>query len=87
MANVDKLVQYAELKVGQFGTDYREHHEHDAVAEIKPKTIRAEGTHVIVAYDAREYTIDLTKSGVKGEVSAEDAALVADRMTEYYRYN
>ncbi|TDL93318.1 hypothetical protein ERX27_11020 [Macrococcus brunensis] len=85
--NIDKLVQYAELKAGQFGVDYRENHEEDEVAEVAPKTITARGTSVILDYDAKSYEIDLTQSGLTGEVTAEDAQAVADRMTEFYRFS
>ncbi|ULG71432.1 hypothetical protein [Macrococcus brunensis] len=88
--NIDKLVQYTELKAGQFGVDYRENHENheeDEVAEVAPKTITARGTSVILDYDAKSYEIDLTQSGLTGEVTAEDAQAVADRMTEFYRFS
>ncbi|TDM07486.1 hypothetical protein [Macrococcus lamae] len=86
MANIDKLVQYAELKVGQFGADYRENYEDDKVAEVKPKSIHAEGEQVIVAYDDNTYTIDLNRSGVANDVTPEEAAEVAARVDEYFRY-
>ncbi|TDM04640.1 hypothetical protein [Macrococcus carouselicus] len=85
--NIDKLVQYAELKAGQFGVDYREHHEEDDVAEVAPRNISAQGTSVILDYDTKSYRIDLTQSGLAGEVTAEDAQIVADRMNEFYRYS
>ncbi|KAA1039100.1 hypothetical protein [Macrococcus equipercicus] len=86
MANIDKLVQYAELKAGQFGSDYRENYEDDKVAEIKPNSVRAEGTQVIISYDAHSYTVDLNRSGVAGEVTPEDAEEVAARVQEYFKY-
>ncbi|GGB02238.1 hypothetical protein ERX37_00465 [Macrococcus hajekii] len=85
--NIDKLVQYAELKAGQFGVDYRENHEEDTVAEIEPSKITAQGTSIVLDYDKQSYTIDLTHSGVAGTVTNEDAQIVAERMNEFYRYS
>lgn len=87
MSNVDKLVQYAELKVGQFGEDYREHHEHDKVKEVAPREIEGNGLNIIVRYDDKSYVIHLDQSGVNGEITEEEAAEVVDRMKEFYRFH
>lgn len=87
MSNVDKLVQYAELKVGQFGQDYREKHEHDKVQEVSPRAVEVDGLNIVVHYDEKSYVIHLDQSGVKGEVTPEEAAEVADRMKEFYRFH
>ena len=86
MANIDKLVQYAELKVGHFGADYRENYEDDDVAQIQPNAVRAEGSEIIVSYDEQTYTIELNRSGVSDDVTPEEAQEVAARIEEYFKY-
>lgn len=83
MANIDKLVTYAELKLGQFGVDYRENHEEDKVQEIEPRSYGVNGTSIDVLYDAQSYVIDLTKSGVR-DVTEEDAHAVVRRLKEFF---
>ncbi|MCG7420785.1 hypothetical protein MHJ97_10135 [Macrococcus epidermidis] len=83
MANIDKLVSYAELKLGQFGSDYRENHEEDKVQEIQPRSYDVNGTSIDVHYDAQSYIIDLTKSGVR-DVTEEDAQAVVARLKEFF---
>lgn len=83
MANIDKLVTYAELKLGQYGSDYRENHEEDKVQEIEPRSYAVNGTSIDVNYDAHSYVIDLTKSGVR-DVTEDDAHAVVARLKEFF---
>ncbi|MCE4957731.1 hypothetical protein [Macrococcoides caseolyticum] len=83
MSNIDKLVSYAELKLGQFGADYREHYETDKVQEIKPGSYAANGTVIDVNYDAKSYQIDLTQSGVD-DVTEADTQAVIERLKEFF---
>ncbi|RXK17354.1 hypothetical protein [Macrococcus sp. DPC7161] len=83
MSNIDKLVSYAQLKLGQFGQDYRENHEHDAVQEIQPKSYDVNGSTITVHYDAHDYTLNLEESGVS-EVTEADAKAVVDRLNSFF---
>ncbi|MGV2876326.1 hypothetical protein ROU88_10755 [Macrococcus capreoli] len=85
MVNIDKLVTYAELKLGQFGADYREHFEQDKVQEVEPASYQANGTTIDVNYDAKSYVIDLTQSGVH-DVTPEDAKIVVERLKEFFKH-
>ncbi|WP_414045927.1 hypothetical protein ACMGE7_08680 [Macrococcus equi] len=85
MANIDKLVSYAELKLGQFGADYRENHEQDKVQEIQPGSYVANGSIIEVNYDAKSYAIDLNQAGV-GEVTEEDTVVVIERLKEFFNH-
>lgn len=86
MANIDKLVSYAELKLGQFGADYRENHEQDKVQEIQPGSYAANGSIIEVNYDAKNYEIDLNQAGV-GEVTEEDTVVVIERLKEFFNHS
>ncbi|WP_414042553.1 hypothetical protein [Macrococcus animalis] len=83
MANIDKLVSYAELKLGQFGADYRENYEQDKVQEVQPGSYAVNGSSIEVNYDAQSYVIDLTQAG-EGEVSEMEAQEVVSRLKEFF---
>lgn len=83
MANIDKLVTYAELKLGQFGVDYRENYETDVVHEVEPRDYTVNGTSIKVDYDSHSYDLDLTQSGIK-DISEEDTQKVVNRLREFF---
>lgn len=83
MASIDKLVSYAELKLGQFGADYRENHEEDNVQEIQPNGYAANGTSIDVNYDSQSYVIDLTQAG-EGDVTEAETQEVVARLKEFF---
>ncbi|UTH06332.1 hypothetical protein [Macrococcoides canis] len=84
MANIDKLVSYAELKLGQIGLDYREHHGEAESHEIEPSSYEVSGTNIIVHYHSDQYTIDLNKAGLKDAVTESDIQEVVDRLNEFF---
>ncbi|QIH76513.1 hypothetical protein GTN31_09080 [Macrococcoides canis] len=84
MANIDKLVSYAELKLGQIGLDYREHHGEAESHEIEPSSYEVSGTNIIVHYHLDQYTIDLNKAGLKDAVTESDTQEVVDRLNEFF---
>ncbi|ARQ07571.1 DUF1797 domain-containing protein [Macrococcoides canis] len=84
MANIDKLVSYAELKLGQIGLDYREHHGEAESHEIEPSSYEVSGTNIIVHYHSDQYTIDLNKAGLKDAVTESDTQEVVDRLNEFF---
>lgn len=86
MANIDKLVSYAELKLGQIGLDYREHHGEAESHEIEPSSYKVSGTNIIVHYYSDQYTIDLNKAGLKDAVTESDTQEVVDRLNEFFNH-
>lgn len=86
MANIDKLVSYAELKLGQIGLDYREHHGEAESHEIEPSSYEVSGTNIIVHYHSDQYTIDLNKAGLKDTVTESDTQEVVDRLNEFFNH-
>ncbi|MEE1106593.1 hypothetical protein [Macrococcoides canis] len=86
MANIDKLVSYAELKLGQIGLDYREHHGEAESHEIEPSSYEVSGTNIIVHYYSDQYTIDLNKAGLKDAVTESDTQEVVDRLNEFFNH-
>ncbi|TDM23917.1 hypothetical protein [Macrococcoides canis] len=86
MANIDKLVSYAELKLGQIGLDYREHHGEAESHEIEPSSYEVSGTNIIVHYYSDQYTIDLNKACLKDAVTESDTQEVVDRLNEFFNH-
>lgn len=86
MANIDKLVSYAELKLGQIGLDYREHHGEAESHEIEPSSYEVSGTNIIVHYHSDQYTIELNKAGLKDAVTESDTQEVVDRLNEFFNH-
>ncbi|WP_354680459.1 hypothetical protein MRN59_02675 [Macrococcoides caseolyticum] len=84
MANIDKLVSYAELKLGQIGKDYREHHGEEETHEIEPSSYEVSGANIIVHYHSDQYTIDLNKAGLKDTVTESDTQEVVERLNEFF---
>lgn len=86
MANIDKLVSYAELKLGQMGQDYREHHGEAEAHEVEPSSYEVSGTNIIVHYHSDQYIIDLNKAGLKDAVTESDTQEVVDRLNEFFNH-
>lgn len=86
MANIDKLVSYAELKLGQFGHEYRETHGEAETHEIEPASYDVSGSNIIVHYIKDQYTIDLNKAGLKEAVTEEDTQEVVNRLNEFFNH-
>ncbi|WP_144781720.1 hypothetical protein [Macrococcoides caseolyticum] len=84
MANIDKLVSYAELKLGQIGKDYREHHGEEETHEIEPSSYEVSGANIIVHYHSDQYTIDLNKAGLKDALTESDTQEVVERLNEFF---